>query len=368
MNTFKLNAIAIAVGFAFSGIAMAQAMSNDDYKSAKSTISADYQAAKAGCASMNGNAKDICMAEAGAKEKIARAELDAKYKPSADASYKVSAATAEANYAIAKEKCDDLAGNAKSACRKDAKAAEMSAKSDARMSMKPVGNSDNAYRTPGSRDAGLAMATDKCDALSGDEKKTCMSDARAHSGAAASANTRSKMSANAEMNGMQTNSDMRAANKPGKSDAEMAVAKQKCDALPGDAKNNCMTDLMLRFGRSAPTVPDNANQRSGEGRQSDKPGKSDAELAAAKQKCDALPGDAKSNCMTDLTLRFGRTGPEASGSSSMNSMPRNSDGRMGAGMGKSDAEFVAAKQKCDALQGETKNSCMTDVMLRFGKS
>lgn len=364
MNTLKLNAIALALGCAFSVNAMAQSMTNDDYKSAKDTISADYKAAKAGCASMNGNAKDICKAEAGATEKIARAELDAKYKPSADASYKVSAATAEANYAIAKEKCDDLAGNAKSACRKDAKAAEMSAKSDARMSMKPVGTSDSTYRTPGSRDAGLAMATDKCDALSGDEKNICLSDARMRSGSAATANTRSKMSANAEMNAMPTNSDMRAATKPGKSDAEMEVAKQKCDALQGDAKNNCMTDLMLRFGRSAPTVPVNANQRGGDGRQSAKPGKSDAELAVAKQKCDALPGDAKSNCMTDLTLRFGRTGPEASGNTNMNSTPRSSDGRMG----KSEAEFVAAKQKCDALQGDTKNSCMTDVMLRFGKS
>ena len=366
MNIFKLNAIAIAVGFAFSGTAMAQAMSNDDYKSAKVSISADYKAAKAGCTSMNGNAKDICKAEAGAKEKIARAELDAKYKPSMDASYKVSAATAEANYAIAKEKCDDLAGNAKSACRKDAKAAEMSAKSDARMSMKPVGTSDSSSRTSGSRDAGFAMAKEKCDALSGDEKNSCMSDARTRPASADT--TRSNMSANASMNAMQTNSDMRGSAKPGKSDADLAVAKQKCDALPGDAKNNCMTDLMLRFGRSAPSNPDgsgmNANQRGGDGRQSDKPGKSDAELAVAKQKCDALPGDAKSNCMTDLTLRFGRTGPENASSTNMNSMPRSTDGRMG----KSEAEFVAAKQKCDALQGETKNTCMTDVMLRFGKS
>ena len=43
---------------------MAQAMSNDDYKSAKSTISADYEAAKAGCASMNGNAKATCPKDA----------------------------------------------------------------------------------------------------------------------------------------------------------------------------------------------------------------------------------------------------------------------------------------------------------------
>ena len=99
--------------------------------------------------------------------------------------------------------------------------------------------------------------------------------------------------------------------KPGKSDADFAAAKAKCDALPGDAKSNCMTDMMLKFGKSAPDMPVNANmnsnQRGVDGRMGVKPGKSDADLAVAKAKCEALPGDARSNCMTDLTLRFGKS-------------------------------------------------------------
>jgi hypothetical protein len=66
----NINAIAIAIGLAFSAGVMAQTMSKDEYKSAKDGIAAEYKSAKAACGSFSGNAKDICQAEASGKEKV----------------------------------------------------------------------------------------------------------------------------------------------------------------------------------------------------------------------------------------------------------------------------------------------------------
>jgi hypothetical protein len=97
VNKININAIAIAIGLAFSAGAMPQTVSKDEYKSAKDGIAAEYKSAKAACGSLAGNAKNICQAEASGKEKVAKAELEAKYKPSVDASYKVRVARADAD-------------------------------------------------------------------------------------------------------------------------------------------------------------------------------------------------------------------------------------------------------------------------------
>lgn len=47
VNKFNINAIAIAIGLAFSAGSMAQTMSKDEYKFGKDGIAADYKSAKA---------------------------------------------------------------------------------------------------------------------------------------------------------------------------------------------------------------------------------------------------------------------------------------------------------------------------------
>jgi hypothetical protein len=138
MNKFKISAIAIAAGLAFSAGATAQSMSKAEYKSGKDGIAAEYKSAKAACASMSGSARDgsrgtirrqICDAEAKGKKKVAKAELEARYAPSDKNRDAVRAAKAEADYSVAKEKCE-VAGNVKQVCMKEAKAAETRAVAD----------------------------------------------------------------------------------------------------------------------------------------------------------------------------------------------------------------------------------------------
>ncbi len=150
------------------------------YKSGKTRIGAEYKTDKAACDKMSGNAKDICVEEAKGKEKVARAELEASYTGKPADQIKVSVVKAEAAYAVAKEKCDDQAGNARDVCVKEAKAMEVKAKADSKMN-KEIGEAKkDAAREK--RDADYKVATEKCDAMAGDAKASCIAAAKSKFG------------------------------------------------------------------------------------------------------------------------------------------------------------------------------------------
>jgi hypothetical protein len=161
-------------------LAQAANMSKEDYKAGKDRISASYKSDKAACDALSGNAKDVCMEEAKGKEKIAKAELEYGYTGKAGDQTKLQKARAEAAYAVAKEKCDDKSGNDKDVCVKEAKAAETRAMADAK-----TGKEVSAARSDAAddkRDAEYKVAVEKCDALAGDAKNSCVAAAKAKYG------------------------------------------------------------------------------------------------------------------------------------------------------------------------------------------
>ena len=161
-------------------VAQAANMAKADYKAGKTRISADYKADKAACASLAANAKDICVEEAKAKEKVARAELEYGYSGKASDQTKVLEVKAKTAYAVAKEKCDDKAGNDKDVCVKEAKAVETKALADAKMG-KQIGEAKKDAAED-KRDADYKVAVEKCDALAGDAKASCIAAAKAKFG------------------------------------------------------------------------------------------------------------------------------------------------------------------------------------------
>jgi hypothetical protein len=177
---FNLKASLLVAAMLALPVAQAATMTKADYNTDKTRISADYKTDKAACASFAGNAKDICMEEAKAKEKIARAELEYSYSGKASDQTKLLEVKAKAAYAVAKEKCDDKAGNEKDVCVKEAKAIEAKALAEAKMG-KQIGEArkDAAVETS---DAEYKVAVEKCDALAGDAKASCMSAAKAKFG------------------------------------------------------------------------------------------------------------------------------------------------------------------------------------------
>lgn len=165
----------VAAMLVFSG-AQAATMTKADYNADKTRISADYKTDKTACVSFAGNAKDICMEEAKAKEEIARAELEYSYSGKASDQTKLLEVKAKAAYAVAKEKCDDKAGNEKDVCVKEAKAIETKALADAKMG-KQIGEAKKDA-TEEKRDADYKVAVEKCDAMAGDAKDSCMAAAK----------------------------------------------------------------------------------------------------------------------------------------------------------------------------------------------
>ena len=168
-------------------------ISKDAYDRAVSNAEAQYKADKDACASRSGNAKDICLAEATGKEKIAKADAEAAYKNTPKAHEDARIARAEASYNVAKEKCDELSGNAKDVCVKEANARMVRSKADAKV------------------DATVADAREDSAAKQAEARRKAEQDKR---------------------------------------DAEYKVAIEKCDNLSGAAKNTCVEDAKLRYGKS----------------------------------------------------------------------------------------------------------------------
>jgi len=174
LNSLRL--VALLGGCLSFAAVHAADMPKEQYQAEKSRIEADYKTGRQACDSLAGNAKDICVEEAKGKEKIAMAELDAQRSPSASNNEKVVKARAEATYAVAKERCDDLSGNQKDVCVKEAKAARTKAEADAKASRKV--SETRAEAAGDKRDAQYKAEVEKCDALAGDAKSSCVNSAK----------------------------------------------------------------------------------------------------------------------------------------------------------------------------------------------
>ena len=172
----RLRAALVVATLLVLPVAYAATMTKADHKAGKSRISADYKADKSACAPQAGNAKDICVEEAKAKEKVALAELQYGYTGKAADHNKVLVAKAESAYAVAKERCDDKSGNAKDVCVKEAKAVETKALADAKMGKEIRESKEDAAADK--HDADYKVALEKCDALAGDAKGTCVAAAK----------------------------------------------------------------------------------------------------------------------------------------------------------------------------------------------
>jgi hypothetical protein len=179
-STSTLKATLVAAAFMALPLAQAANLSKADYQAGKTRIASTYKADKAMCASLAANAKDVCVEEAKAKEKVARAELqyDFSGKPADQTS--AMEAKAKSAYAVAKERCDDKAGNLKDVCVEEAKAVQTKALANAKMNKQVDKAETQADDTK--RDANYNVANEKCDALAGDAKTSCVAAAKAKFG------------------------------------------------------------------------------------------------------------------------------------------------------------------------------------------
>lgn len=182
MNTSKLSSIAQAVALCVGTLAFcASASAAGDragYDQAKASAKATYETDRKACDAMSGNPKDVCVAEAKAKRTKTEVDAEASWKGTAKSREHAAHETAEADYKVAKERCDAKGGNEKDVCVKEAKAAMVKTEADAKAMRKTTDAHLDASKDK--MQADYKVAAEKCDALAGDAKTSCIADAKAH--------------------------------------------------------------------------------------------------------------------------------------------------------------------------------------------
>ena len=143
--------------------------------------------------------------------------------------------------------------------------------------------------------------------------------------------------------------------------ADYKVNQQKCDALSGNAKDICQKEAkgiesVAKADLEAQYKPsDKTAYKAREAR-------ADADYAIAKEKCDDLSGNAKDVCVKDAkaAAKPGETATEKAAGVA--------EARKDAAAEKNEANYKAAKERCDALAGDLKSKCVDDAKRQFGQS
>lgn len=179
-NLTVKSSVVMAVALFMGSGAFAANMAKADYNTQKTQIKADYKVDDVACDKFTNNEKDVCEKKAEGKEKVALAELEMNYTGKPKDATKLAMVKADTAYETAKEMCDDKSGNDKDVCVKEAKATHTKAQADAKMNRQV--NAAHKEASDDKRDADYKVAAEKCDAMSGDAKSSCVAAAKAKFG------------------------------------------------------------------------------------------------------------------------------------------------------------------------------------------
>jgi hypothetical protein len=157
--------------------------------------------------------------------------------PEAKLAYQQARDAAAAAYKAARARCDAITGNPKDVCVLEAKAARVRADEEAQAKYE---DTLKAYTRARMRIASANYDLDKarCAGLTGNDKDVCKEEAKARLVAA-------QADARADQKTIQARDDARA----DKEEAAYRVAKEKCDAFAGAAKDQCISAAKAEFGK-----------------------------------------------------------------------------------------------------------------------
>ncbi|MDQ1830553.1 hypothetical protein [Massilia scottii] len=157
--------------------------------------------------------------------------------PEAKAAYSQARDAASAAYKVARARCDTITGNPKEVCVEEAKVARVRSVEEATALYK---NTLKAYTQSRLQIAAASYDLDrvKCKALTGNDKDVCIQQAKATLIAA-------QADARADRKAIEARTDAR----DDKRTAEYKVAREKCDAFAGAAKDTCVSAAKSQYGK-----------------------------------------------------------------------------------------------------------------------
>ncbi|MET3107812.1 hypothetical protein AAKU67_002818 [Oxalobacteraceae bacterium GrIS 2.11] len=153
------------------------------------------------------------------------------------AAYTASTEKADADFKIARSQCDGITGNPKDVCIAEAKAARTITKEQAHAQFEGTAGARVSARKE-IAEANFSVAKAKCASKNGNEQDVCVKQAKAV-----------MVAAEADAVADKKVNDARGSANEDKRDADYTVALQKCDALAGNGKDNCVAAAKTQFGK-----------------------------------------------------------------------------------------------------------------------
>lgn len=182
----------LAAALCCATAAYAAPVTKEAYKAQQVRIEQEYDQSQAGCRKLAGHPRAVCIEQVRGRRDIQMAELAFQYQPSADSDEKVRLAKAEAAYAVTRQRCQSIdEGSAREACRTDARRVLEDAKTDARLQKEVVAQELRS----------TLVVRARADA---DEKRA---------------------------------------------EAAYNTARERCELLPGEGRENCLIDVRTKFGK-----------------------------------------------------------------------------------------------------------------------
>lgn len=152
------------------------------------------------------------------------------------ADYKADKTRISEEYKSEKSACGSQAGNAKDICVEEAKGKKKIARAELEFRYSGTSKDQNKVLVAKAKSA-YEVAKQRCDDKAGNEKGVCIKEAKAAETVAL---------ADAKL-GKQIHEATQDANED-KRDAEHKVAAEKCQALAGEAKDNCTAAAKAKYG------------------------------------------------------------------------------------------------------------------------
>jgi hypothetical protein len=172
-------------------------------------------------------------------------------KPAAPISkeaYDTAIRNAETQHKIDREACGPRSGNAKDICLAEASGKEKIAKADAEAAYKNTPKAREDARVARA-EAMHNVAKERCDDMSGNAKDVCVKEADAALTKMKADARVDRVTADTRADTAMKEADARREAAADKRDADYKVATEKCDALSGSAKSTCISEAKLRYGK-----------------------------------------------------------------------------------------------------------------------
>ena len=155
-------------------------------------------------------------------------------------------------------------------------------------------------------------------------------------------------------------------------DAQYKVDKQACATLSGNAKDICMAEAKGKedIARAEAAASYEGTPKT---RENARIAHADAAYKLSIEKCDDLAGNPKDVCVKEAKAALVKAKADAkvdrvATDARKDSTTKQTEAVKEANADKRDAEYKVAIEKCDALAGPTKDACIGNAKVRYGKS